>query len=86
MKFTTIKACKDTKEANKGKHPYIDAITRGTPWENLHFKRTMKRKIKKMMAIYRKEGNTYAKILDYSMLGFRDLEKLEVFWMIYSPS
>lgn len=48
----------ESKEIKKGKHPYIAAIIEGAPRENLPSKGNIKRKIAKIMAVYRMEGST----------------------------
>lgn len=66
------------------KYPYIFAIIGGTSGES-PFQRDDERKNMEMMAIYHKEGNTYAKNLDHHMLGFRDLKKIRGIWMEIYP-
>lgn len=84
--FTTNGARGESKEVCKGKFPYISAITRGEPRENLPFKGTMKRKTAKMMTIYRKEGSLLTKVPSRITLGFHDLEKFRGIPDKISPS
>lgn len=69
-----VRTIGESKEANKGKHLYISAITGGAPRENLPSKGTMKRKFIETIFVIKKDASTLVKIPHQPILGFWDSE------------
>lgn len=71
------KVSSEKDKGHKGKHMYITSIMVGAIRVTNPSKSVVKRKISELMKVSKKEGNTSTKILERTILRFRDREKVE---------